>query len=287
MTQTITAIYESRRDAERAQQRLRDSGIPAEGIRILDQGDASSAGDSSARQPRNSFLASLKELLLPNHDQKVYAESIRRGGAMLCATVDDTRTDEVITVLEQTNPVDVEQRMQEWRSEGWNGDAEAAGEIEDSRLAMERQNAAADERIPIIEEQLQVGKRQVQRGSVRVRAYAVEQPVREQVRLRDEHVDIERRPVNQRVEPGSSPSDLMRERTIEVSESSEEPMIAKEAVVKEELVVRKRADERIEEIDDTVRHTEVDVDDTRVDPATTRRRGSQQRPGPRPEGTRH
>jgi stress response protein YsnF len=40
-------------------------------------------------------------------------------------------------------------------------------------------------------------------------------------------------------------------------------VVAKDAVVKEEVVVRKTSDERVEDIDETVRRTEVDVDDTR------------------------
>jgi stress response protein YsnF len=54
----------------------------------------------------------------------------------------------------------------------------------------------------------------------------------------------------------------LRDQTIEVSERGEEAVVAKDAVVTEEVVVRKTADERVESIDDTVRHTEVDVDDT-------------------------
>ena len=52
------------------------------------------------------------------------------------------------------------------------------------------------EAIPIVEEQLRVGKRQVAGGRVRVRSYVVETPVQEQVTLRDETVRVERRPVD-------------------------------------------------------------------------------------------
>ena len=69
-----------------------------------------------------------------------------------------------------------------------------------------------------------------------------------------------RRPATGRTTAGR---DAFREQTIELQERGEEAVVAKDAVVKEEVVVRKTSDERVEDIDETVRRTEVDVDDTR------------------------
>ncbi|WP_458096507.1 DUF2382 domain-containing protein [Roseomonas sp. WA12] len=118
-----------------------------------------------------------------------------------------------------------------------------------------------EERIPIVEEQLRVGKREADRGRVRVRSYVVETPVSESVTLRDEHVQVERRAVDL---PLSAADDAFRERTIEAVEHSEEAVVSKEARVKEELVIRKEAGERTQTVSDTVRHTEVEVEDDRV-----------------------
>jgi hypothetical protein len=52
----------------------------------------------------------------------------------------------------------------------------------------ERSTTVAEEHIPIVEEQLRVGKREVSRGGARVRSYVREVPVHEQVSLREEHV---------------------------------------------------------------------------------------------------
>ena len=46
------------------------------------------------------------------------------------------------------------------------------------------------------EEELHVGKRDVNRGRVRIHSHVVEKPVEEQVTLRHETVDVERRPVS-------------------------------------------------------------------------------------------
>ena len=57
------------------------------------------------------------------------------------------------------------------------------------------------------------------------------------------------------------PGDAFQERTVDVTTNREEPVIAKEARIKEEIRVRKEADQRTETVRDSVRHTEVEVED--------------------------
>ncbi len=96
------------------------------------------------------------------------------------------------------------------------------------------------------------------RGGVRVYTRVGEQPVEETVRLREEKVNVERQPVNRPV----SDADLKsgRDQTVEVREYAEEPVVAKEARVVEEVRVGKEATERNQTVRDTVRHTEVNVE---------------------------
>jgi uncharacterized protein (TIGR02271 family) len=128
-----------------------------------------------------------------------------------------------------------------------------------------------EQHIPLVEEELRVGKREVSRGGARVRSYVTETPVHEQVRLRNEHIDIERRAVDQPL--SAADADAFRERSIEVTATGEEAVVAKNTRVVEEVVVSKTADERIEDVADTVRRTEVDIDRD-VDTDTTRTTGS-------------
>ena len=107
---------------------------------------------------------------------------------------------------------------------------------------------------------MSVGKREVERGGVRVRSYVVETPVEESVRLRDETINVERRRVDR---PASDiTADAFRERTIELTETDEEAVVAKTARVTEEVVISKDVTERTERVSDTVRRTEVDVENT-------------------------
>jgi uncharacterized protein (TIGR02271 family) len=114
------------------------------------------------------------------------------------------------------------------------------------------------ESLPIIEEELHVGKRIVQTGGARLRSRIVERPVEETLRLREEHVRVERNAVNR----PATEADLnnFREGTIELTEQAEVPVVSKDARVVEEISLSKDVEEREEIIRDTVRSTEVDVD---------------------------
>ena len=115
---------------------------------------------------------------------------------------------------------------------------------------------SGDEVISLAEEQLQVGKRVVNRGTTRVRRYVVETPVEENVSLHSESVSVERRPVTS----GTVGSDAFTDKTIEVNEMSEEAVVGKTAHVTEEVVVHRQAGDRTETIHDTVRKEQVDVE---------------------------
>ena len=110
--------------------------------------------------------------------------------------------------------------------------------------------------IPVVEEHLEVGKREVERGGVRVEQRVEEVPVEEQVRLKEEHVHVERRAVDRPVGAGD---EAFREGSFEVTERSEEAVVAKQARVVEEVVVNKEVGERTETVRDTLRRTDVDV----------------------------
>ena len=116
-----------------------------------------------------------------------------------------------------------------------------------------------DETLQVVEERLVVGKREVNRGRVRVRSYVVERPVEAQVRLHEERVEIERRPVDRPVT--AADANLFQERVIEATATSEEAVVGKEARVVEEIGIHKEAADRVETVRDTVRRTEVEVDD--------------------------
>ncbi len=128
-----------------------------------------------------------------------------------------------------------------------------------------------EERIPVVEEELHVGKREVERGGVRVESRVEERPVEEEVRLKEEHVRVERRPVDR---PVGDAEGLFREGTLEVTERAEVPVVAKEARVVEEVIVNKEVGEHTETVRDTVRRTDVNVEEVK---GTTEKRPTRKR----------
>jgi uncharacterized protein (TIGR02271 family) len=274
-TRTITAIFDSADEAQRAQERLLGLGLTSSDVRIMNQND----GVGVASEHRG-FWQTLKEMFTDD-DRETYTEGVRRGGYLLTATVEDESAEAACRILEDSNAVDLDRRAEQWRSEGWAGGQRATEPATGSSGSIEGAAGEREEAIPIVRERLRVGKREVNRGGVRVRSYVVEEPVDEQVDLREERVEVERRPVGQAVRGDAG--DLLQDRTIEVTENAEEAVIAKEAEVSEEVVVRKFEGHRTEGVSDTVRHTEVDVEDTREAPSSpadpkTRRSETSKRP---------
>lgn len=342
-TRTITAMFDSRAEAERAVQALAsETGLDRSAVRIDSGPDAGGNAAATSFHEDKGFFASLKDLFVPDEDRHSYVEGMRRGGALVSAQVDDARIDRAMDVLEQNGAVDLDEREASWRKEGWTGygSAAAAGagtgavvgassdgnrtgvaampgtgasspdgtpgnppgtmasrgidqvagtNVSGAHPEHEARGTAAatgaagarattgtvqgEERIPIVEERLTVGKREVERGRVRVRSYVVETPVQEQVSLHQEHVEVERRAVDR---PVTDADRLFQERTIEAVETAEEAVVAKEARVTEELVVRKEAEDRVQTVQDKVRRTEVEIEDERRTAGTT---GTTRTPG--------
>jgi uncharacterized protein (TIGR02271 family) len=262
MSSTITALFDTRAEAEAAKDRLKSARVDADHVHIHDKSSAGYNEDRPSTHQDRGFWDSIKNAFLPDEDRHTYEEGVRRGGALLTADVDDDCVDEAVRVLEEANSIDVDDRSSEWRASGWNHPGETAsassplGRFGNTDTAAT--GRAQEEVIPVVEENLVVGKRDVSRGGVRVRSYVTETPVHEQVRLREENVNVERRAVDQPL--SSVDGDAFQERTVAMTATTEEAVIGKNARVVEEVVVSKTADERVEEINDTVRRTDVEID---------------------------
>ena len=126
--------------------------------------------------------------------------------------------------------------------------------------------------LQVVEERLNVGKRAVSRGKVRLHSYVVETEVSENVTLRDETVSIDRHAVDRPV--AALGDDAFQERTIEMEEIDEEAVVGKTARVVEEIGIRKDVSDRTETVRDTVRSTKVDIEDGRTVGSTAAVAGS-------------
>ncbi len=164
---------------------------------------------------------------------------------------------------EQTlSPESGEERPQSVPAVTEEGVAEQSG----SATPREERDAASSEvveegmmaTVEVVEEEVSIGKREVEKGGVRVHVQVVEEPVERDVQLRDEHVYVERRAVDRPLE--GSVVDAFQEQTIELVETAEEIVVDRETRVVEEVVVHREMEEHVERVRTSERHTEVEIE---------------------------
>jgi len=206
------------------------------------------------------LIGGLTKAGISESDAEYYAEGVKRGGVLVTVRTTDQLTDRASEILDSAGARDVDEKSKEWRSGGWSPSVSDTTS-RTSRTAADTtlsKRAKGEQSIPVVEESISVGKREVQRGGVRVYSHLVERPVEEQVTLRDETVKVDRRPVDR---PASEADfQAFKEGTIELRETNEEAVVQKTARVVEEVVLGKDVNQRTETVRDTVRKTEVKVD---------------------------
>lgn len=67
------------------------------------------------------LLGALVDLGVPNSEAEYYAEGVRRGGALVSVHSDDKQMDLAQRILQQYKPINMQQRVDQWRSAGWKG----------------------------------------------------------------------------------------------------------------------------------------------------------------------
>jgi uncharacterized protein (TIGR02271 family) len=241
MAKSVVGLFESTRDAQGAMQELERAGFDGSNISFVQQ--ASSGLDQS-----------LVGAGIPEHDASIYAEGIQQGGALIILqalpNADATRAAEI---LDRYNVVDIDARR------GHTHQATSDRTTTRTGSGYTNQYDGSEAKIPIIQEELHVGKREVEGGGVRVNTRVEEAPVSEQVTVRDEQINVHRKPVDRAV----TDADLsaVDQGSFEMREHDEEVVVDKQARVVEEVHIRKDVQERSQQIQDTVRRTDVDVEE--------------------------
>jgi len=228
---------------------------------------------------------------VPKEQAEYYAEGVRRGGTLVSVQTDGMMTDRATEIMQRHGAVDIDQRGAEYRSSGWSGfdpNAEpynsststmgtdvstetstrntiggtgvtgTTGMTGRSDASFSNRSDVGEQVLPVVEEEIDISKRTVESGGVRVSTHIEERAVEEQVNLREERVNVERRPVDR---PATDADfNAFQEGTVEMRETYEEPVVRKRARVVEEVVIDRDVTEHTETVRDTVRRTDVDVD---------------------------
>jgi uncharacterized protein (TIGR02271 family) len=239
------------KQADRAIVELHNAGVPRDDIKFVDSRGFKAERVERDEESGTGMLSLLKRLFGADyrseygHASPLYAEWIQKGGILVAVNTDDKHVVQTARILESYGSTETTTHP-------------SRPEVTEKVHAIMDQTDKDQRKLEVIDEELHVGKRKVQRGSVRVIKHVTETPVEETINLRDETVIIERRPLN-RIANDADLKELADTR-VEMIETSEEPVVSKEARVKEEITISRKIVDHEEKIRDKVRKTEVDIE---------------------------
>jgi len=253
MTQTVIALFDNATEAKQAADTLVDQGFQRSNVDIsTGNTDNNYYTDNSNRDTNESGISRFfNSLFGDNDDANKYTRVAERNGSVVTVhanSVEEARR--AADILDASGAMDVNEKAAEY---GYGTTGESI-----DKTSMDKRSGNETTSIPIVEENVQVGKREVETGGVRLRSRIVEKPVEENLRLREERVTVERTPVNRK----ATEEDLntLKDQEVELVEHAEVPVVSKEAHVVEEVKLNKEVEHRDETVRDTVRKTEVDVE---------------------------
>ena len=268
---TVVAVFRNRTDADNAANELKANGFNSNNIYVGSYSNAvgnETTPEWNATHHHEGGIAGwFKSLFGENDDAsdyRAYENAAKRGQIVLTLQTAEQNITRAEEIIREHNPVDVSENASASTATAANArSATAAGANTAASTAARAKTTGSGSdlpaSIPVVQEDLQVGKRSVLRGGVRIYSRVVETPVQEKVNLREERIRIDRQPVNRAARAGELRAGS--EQVIEVQEYAEEPVVQKQARVVEEIRVSKDVSERTETVNDTVRRREVEVED--------------------------
>ncbi len=255
MAKTIVGLYDDRATAHKVVSDLEARGFGDDHLRFT----------SNEKGDRNSYEVDVEKggtpdalvgYGVPDDEATYYAEAVRRGGALVIARVHDQDAETAAEIMARHNPVPYGER--DYDTYEADADAYTGKQIVEER---ERYADQAQARFEEIQEQLKIGKREYVKGGVRVHKYVDTDVVEETLRLREEHIDVDRRAVDRKLTPEEADA-AFNEDEIELVERAEEAVVSKEARVTGEVAVGKETRVREETVGGEVRSTRVEVEET-------------------------
>ena len=243
MNKTIVAIFNSADEAQDAADQLSAKGFSRDHIDLF-SGRNSTPDEDDGESGISRFF---KNLFGSDDDKRErYSKVAKRGYVVTVYADSEEEAEQAAELLDNYGAIDVDEDYDRNISDRRTDD------IDDI-------DVNKNKTIPVIEEDIRVGKREVPTGGVRIRSRIVEKPVEENVRLREEHIHVERK----KVDRPATEEELrnFKTGTTEFTEHAEIPDVQKRSKVVEEVKLSKDVEHRDETVHDSVRKTEVAVED--------------------------
>jgi uncharacterized protein (TIGR02271 family) len=131
--------------------------------------------------------------------------------------------------------------------------------VEGQRTGAEQHPGGANVEVPLSEEEVNVGKRTVSAGDIKIHKKITTEQVNVPVELKREDAVIERVPAHEMQEGGKEP---FQEEHVEIPLSREEPVVEKKTHLTGGVRVRKTEGTEQRTVQENVRREEVDVDES-------------------------
>ncbi|QQP88811.1 YsnF/AvaK domain-containing protein [Skermanella sp. TT6] len=222
MTTSVIGLFESRDVASKVVGELTKAGFDKKAVEIL-QGVAVS-----------KISGRLVEAGYEKARAERYGEAVEKGGALVVAETDDEKADEALGTMRRFDVLTPE-------------------------ALLEKTGGSETEKAQVIEEELEVGKARTT-GGKRLEVSVSEREVQESVTLHEETVDVERTKAD-RILKSEDADKAFQDRTVEMTEVKEKPVVSKQAHVVEEVALTKQSGEREATVSGTVRRQDVTVED--------------------------
>jgi len=277
MAHTVVGFFDNAAEAQEAVVKLTKYGIDRERVDVSNSSagnntyttDENRSGDYRRDDRNESGIAKFFRNLFGDDDNDAdkYSRVASRAQSIVTVHANSrNEAEQAADILDDCGAVDVDERAAKYGYTGSESNRSAnyvgnSGNLDSDAYRDTDKNRT--EKLDVIREDLEIGKREIERGGVRLRSRIVERPVEETVRLREERVTVDRNPVDR----ATTDSDFsnFEERNIEMIERAEVPVVHKESRVVEEVSLNKEVQEREETIRDTVRNTEVDIENINRD----------------------
>lgn len=229
----VIGLFDKKAEAMRAYDALVSRGFRSADLDIL-------TSDDQDDKPKLAALG--KSVREP--DVHVYLEGVRQGGTLITVNASEDKVAKAAEVMSGYEMVNIDARLKDLRR---------------TKSNLQLTDPKADQHVfEVVEEVMDVGKKQIERGRMRVYSTVSEREVAQQVGLRDETIRVQRRPVSRSV---ADERELFKERSVEMTEVDEEAVVTKSARVIEEVVIGKDVAEKMQTIREKLRRTDVQIED--------------------------
>jgi stress response protein YsnF len=250
----IVTLYDTAQHAEAAKRNLETAGFSPNDISLINTKTLTLAGDT-LNEPgvwRRLFGRDIQP-----YEAVVYGRTVENGGVVLTVRVPESDAAKATNILNAHEAVDLRKRAMQQGVISSSVAPGLTGTPPLATMAAGRTLPSDEEVLRLAEEQFDVGKRVIQDGTTRIRRFVTEKPVEAQVTLHEEHARV--------IHRASSDPNFIRdvdwaEKTIEVAEMIEEPIVRKSVHITEEVVIRKEATDTVRTVRDKIRRQQVEIE---------------------------